>query len=197
MIFIPFLSYAQIGYQITLLNEATGMPRANETVTAEIEILDSKGNTIHSENQRAITNDYGVISLSVGGADTFEKADWQNLPFFISTQIEGIQVGLSQIPSVPVAEYAKVAGPTISIEHLCSKKWEMRMYEETSNTNNDYFLFTPDGYCQYFDFYRDKVDVYTGKYKVWGNSIFIYDENNPQSVRELTYIPFLDCIYDR
>ena len=36
---------AQIGYQVSLLDNATGEPRADETVTVEIAITDSKGKT--------------------------------------------------------------------------------------------------------------------------------------------------------
>ena len=34
---------AQIGYQVSLLDNATGEPRADETVTVEIAITDSNG----------------------------------------------------------------------------------------------------------------------------------------------------------
>ena len=49
---------AQIGYQVSLLNTATGEPRANVTVSAEVTITDSEGNTIHTGTQQATTNDF-------------------------------------------------------------------------------------------------------------------------------------------
>ena len=97
---------AQIGYQVSLLNTATGEPRANVTVSAEVTITDSEGNTIHTGTQQATTNDFGVLSLTVGDAATFANADTGKMPFFIAVSVDGTLIGRSQILSVPVAEVA-------------------------------------------------------------------------------------------
>ena len=107
---ISLYSNAQIGYQVSLLNNATGEPRTDETVTVEIAITDSKGKTICSERKSATTNDFGVLSLTVGNSSTFTDADWSALPFFISATVDGTLIGRSQILNVPVAEYAKQTG---------------------------------------------------------------------------------------
>ncbi len=72
---------AQIGYQVSLLDNATGEPRADETVTVEIAITDSNGKAICSERKSAITNDFGVLSLTVGNSSTFTDADWSTPAF--------------------------------------------------------------------------------------------------------------------
>ena len=72
---ISATAQAQIGYQVSLLNTATGEPRANVTVNAQVTITDSQDNTIYSGSQRATTNDFGVLSLAVGDANTFANAD--------------------------------------------------------------------------------------------------------------------------
>ena len=64
---------AQIGYQVSLLDNATGEPRADETVTVEISLTDSNGKTLCSERKSATTNDFGVLSLTVGNSYTFTK----------------------------------------------------------------------------------------------------------------------------
>ena len=43
---ISTTAQAQIGYQVSLLNTATGEPRANVTVNAQVTITDSQDNTI-------------------------------------------------------------------------------------------------------------------------------------------------------
>ena len=40
---------AQIGYQVALLNTATGKPRAGETVNVAIELTNKKGETFYFE----------------------------------------------------------------------------------------------------------------------------------------------------
>ena len=111
---------AQIGYQVTLLNTATGEPRANETVNVTVEITNSENAVVCTETKSATTNDFGILSVAVGTADTFSKADWTKLPFFISATVDGVMIGKSQLLSVPVAEYAKYTGQ-LSHEFLNGK----------------------------------------------------------------------------
>ncbi len=120
--FSAICSNAQIGYQVSLLNNATGEPRADETVTVEIAITDSNGKAICYERKSATTNDFGVLSLTVGNSSTFTDADWSALPFFISATVDGTLIGRSQILNVPVAEYAKQTG-VLTKEILKSKAW--------------------------------------------------------------------------
>lgn len=101
---------AQIGYQISLLNTATGEPRANETVTVSVTLSNNEGESFYSETKSATTNDFGVLSLSIGNADTFANVDFSKMPFFIEVTANGVMIGKSQILSVPVAEYAKRTG---------------------------------------------------------------------------------------
>ena len=105
---------AQIGYQVSLLNTATGEPRANENVEIIIEITDSEGTSICKETKNATTNDFGVLSLQVGNATTFENVDWSKLPFYVSATVDDILVGKSQILNVPVAEAAKTLVGNVS-----------------------------------------------------------------------------------
>ena len=109
---------AQIGYQVSLLNTATGEPRANVTVNAQVTITDSQDNTIYTGSQQATTNDFGVLSLAVGDASTFANADTGKMPFFISVSVDGTLIGRSQILNVPVAEVANRLKSSFTKEDL-------------------------------------------------------------------------------
>ncbi len=102
---------AQIGYQVSLLNTATGEARANETVTVTVSLSNSAGEIFYSETKQSTTNDFGVLSLTVGNADTFKNVDLSKMPFYIEVTANGVMIGKSQMLSVPVAEVAKKLAP--------------------------------------------------------------------------------------
>ena len=154
---------AQIGYQVSLLDNATGEPRADETVTVEIAITDSNGKAICSERKSAITNDFGVLSLTVGNSSTFTDADWSALPFFISATVDGTLIGRSQILNVPVAEYAKQTG-VLTKEILKSKAWN-GPYGDSYKFNNSTVTYLSD-----VDAQKDRYS-----YFIYGNIVVIHD----------------------
>lgn len=151
-------SYAQIGYQVSLLNSATGEPRANETVSVSVTITNSEDAQIFSSTQSATTNDFGVLSLQIGNSTTFDNVDWSKLPFFISATVDGVMVGKSQILSVPVAEASK-RRVDISLDDLCDKNW---------GDSYMYYRFNRNGTCYLYA----KGDIYSGIYYVSENLIF-------------------------
>ena len=156
---------AQIGYQVSLLDNATGEPRADETVTVEIAITDSNGKAICSERKSATTNDFGVLSLTVGNSSTFTDADWSALPFFISATVDGTLIGRSQILNVPVAEYAKQTG-VLTKEILKSKTWYQNGYKDR------YYTFSDDTVTFHeIDDYEHNSWKY--KYQIDGNNVFM------------------------
>lgn len=101
------MSWAQIGYQVSLLNSATGEPRANETVSVFVQITNSVGESIYGQTQSATTNDFGILSLAIGNANMFNNVDWSKRPLFISATVDGKFLGKTQILTVPVAGYAR------------------------------------------------------------------------------------------
>ena len=156
---------AQIGYQVSLLDNATGEPRADETVTVEIAITDSKGKTLCSERKSATTNDFGVLSLTVGNSSTFTDADWSALPFFISATVDGTLIGRSQILNVPVAEYAKQTG-VLTKEILKSKTWYQNGYKDR------YYTFSDDT-VTFHQISEDGHNSWKYKYQIDGNNVFM------------------------
>ncbi len=158
---------AQIGYQVSLLDNATGEPRADETVTVEIAITDSKGKTLCSERKSATTNDFGVLSLTVGNSSTFTDADWSALPFFISATVDGTLIGRSQILNVPVAEYAKQTG-VLTKEILKSKTWYQNGYKDR------YYTFSDDT-VTFHEIDDYEHNSWKHKYQIDGNNVFMIE----------------------
>ena len=126
-IMFPYVSYAQIGYQVSLLNKTTGKPRANVTVDAEVTITNSDDEEIYKGTQRATSNDLGVVQLKVGNQGTFKDVNWNKLPFFIEVSVDGTVIGKSQILTVPIAEAAKYLAPGIDIDDLVGT-WSWKSY---------------------------------------------------------------------
>ena len=160
---------AQIGYQVSLLNTATGEPRANVTVNAQVTITDSQDNTIYSGSQQATTNDFGVLSLAVGDASTFANADTGKMPFFISVSVDGTLIGRSQILNVPVAEVANKLKSSFTKEDLVGT-WRYDLAGYFTN----YFTFNSDGtftYRTYNQISGELSSQSVGEYKVIGDNI--------------------------
>lgn len=118
---IATVSFAQIGYQVSLLDNATGEPRANETVSCNVELTNSEGGTIYSGTQTVTSNEFGVLSLTIGSSSMFKDMDWTKLPLYVSVTVDGKLIGRSQVLSVPVAEYAKKTG-VLTYENVHSKR---------------------------------------------------------------------------
>lgn len=203
LLFMTTMSYAQIGYQVSLLNTATGEPRANEKVSCVIELKNSEGTVICSETKSATSNDFGVISLTVGNEKTFENMDWSKLPFFVSVTIGGKLIGQSQVLTVPVAEYAKKTG-TLTYENIGEKKVICRY------THMYKIVFKPESQVVE-QFYQNVVEPdgfqlrKTGKYYIDGNNVWAimhYPEEDEWDISRNNvnlfcghYIPEIDTIF--
>ena len=118
---IATVSFAQIGYQVSLLDNATGEPRANETVSCEVTLTNSEGGSIYSGTQTVTSNEFGVLSLTVGNNSMFDNMDWTKLPLYVSVTVDGKLIGKSQVLNVPVAEYAKKTG-VLTYENIGQKR---------------------------------------------------------------------------
>lgn len=184
LLFIATMSYAQIGYQVSLLNTATGEPRANETVSCVIELTNSEGTVICSETKTATSNDFGVISLTVGNERTFENMDWNKLPLFVSVTIDGKLIGQSQVLTVPVAEYAKKTG-TLTYENIGQKRIIGREhFHLTFVPNSHTVIIRVDN--------GDTHRVDEGEYYIDGNAIWIYVDGEVSCGH---YIQEIDAIF--
>lgn len=179
----PVMSSAQIGYQVSLLNTATGEPRANVTVNATVAITNSVGDVIYSGTQSVTSNDFGILQLTVGNEDTFKNVDWSKLPLFIEVSVDGTMIAKSQILSVPVAEVAKQVVGDFTIKDIVGK-WK-------NTDGNKYYVFNEDYTYQiiYKGYYGESI--YRGIYAFKPNGgviVFITGDNEPDDVLDLFFI---------
>ncbi len=123
---------AQIGYQVTVFDEAKKAPKANQAVSATVTITDNSGKVICSDNISGTTDEFGILSMSVGNATTFSNVDWSKLPLWISATVDGVTISKTQILSVPVAEHAKHTGE-LTEDLLCSKTWSGRFSDDSDS----------------------------------------------------------------
>lgn len=173
---------AQMGYQISLLNTATGEPRANETVTVSVSLSNKANEVFYTETKSATTNDFGVLSLSIGNADTFKEVDLSKMPFFIEVTANGVMIGKSQMLSVPMAEVAKRIAPID--KNLILGTWK----GEFGPT----YTFYPNGTIKQIYSYDSGEKIYDGVYVIEGSSVYLYmnggrDTSQKLVFRELKY----------
>ena len=173
---MPSQLRAQIGYQVSLLNTATGEPQANKTVNVNIAITNAEDEIVYTEIQTATTNDFGILSLSVGNENTFKNADWNKLPFYISVTADGTLIGKSQILTVPVAEYAKTAGTVLTKDMLVgtwsnSHTLKSAYGEEEITESYNYVTFNEDGSGTFLTAVDDAAPIL---WKIIGSQVYIY-----------------------
>lgn len=192
---------AQIGYQVSLLNSATGEPRAGETVNVSITLTNSANATIYSQTQSATTNDFGILSLAIGNANTFNNVDWSRLPFFISAYVDGKLIGRSQILTVPVAEYAKKTkyaqySGTADYAHKTGVLTKA-LLEGTWIGGSYAYTFDADSNCVQ-TFHDNPSYVNRLKYSIDGNHVYVYNNKDKEEgfVNILHYIPEIGKLGD-
>ena len=187
-------SSAQIGYQVSLLNSATGEPRIAETVEVKITLTNNEGTIIHEETQTETTNDFGILSLAIGNSTTFDDVDWTKLPFFISVSVDGKLVGKSQVLTVPVAEYAKKTG-TLTKELLCSKNWKCEYYMEESIV----YVFFPNNTGKWYrtpETGSAEKDGDSFSYFIVGNDVVIFSDTDTCYGKRFIYVKEKNALVD-
>ena len=162
-----FGASAQIGYQVAVVDQATGEPKVNASVSVTVTITDNAGAEITKTTQSATTNDFGVVSLQIGSESTFADTDWSKLPLWISATVDDVSLGKTQILTVPVAEHAKHTG-SLTVEKLVG--------EWTCNTKTNITVkitFSSTG--SYTEVYADPISGYVettkGTYVIDGNLV--------------------------
>ena len=122
LLFISTLSVAQINYQ-ALIKDSNGNVLTNNQVKFKFTLMEnsSTSSPVYVEEHTVITPQSGVVNLSIGAGDvssgSFSAIDWSN-EVYIKEELDigsGYEdMGTKQIASVPVAEYAKSSGSSIS-----------------------------------------------------------------------------------
>ncbi len=182
---IATIAQAQMSYQVSLLNTATGEPRANVTVNAGVTITNSANEQVYTTQQSATSNDLGILQLIVGNAETFKNLDTGKLPLFIEVTVDGITIGKSQIMTVPAAEVATTLKSSFTKEDLIGT-WSGRTIYESGGEDVHVLLFSQDKVklTEYGAYYsngvrKEYVNVgYIADYEVEGNNIYIFVEGS-------------------
>lgn len=161
---IASLANAQIGYQVAVVDQATGEPKANTAVSITVTITDNAGSVIESSSQSATTNDFGVISLQIGNESTFANTDWTKLPLWISATVDGVSLGKTQILTVPVAEHAKHTGELTP--EILAGTWRHSTAGDTIT-----ITFTSDGAFTWVYSEKGYTQTARGTYEIDGNFV--------------------------
>jgi trimeric autotransporter adhesin len=97
-----------------ILRDASGAIITSTPVSLTLSILQGSvtGSPVYSEMHNTTSNGQGLINLEVGSVSPadFEEIDWSSGPYFIKIEVDGIEMGTSQLLSVPYALYAKSSG---------------------------------------------------------------------------------------
>ncbi len=103
---------ASFKYQ-AVLRDISGNVKANADVSIDIAILQgsASGSQVFIETHNVTTNEFGLVNLEIGFKNPkgFSDIDWSVGPYFIKISVDNIEMGTSQLLSVPYALYAKTA----------------------------------------------------------------------------------------
>ncbi|MES2447374.1 MAG: hypothetical protein V4546_09345 [Bacteroidota bacterium] len=130
-IFVTFFSYVSVAQQINQINyqgvarKADGSPVAEQNVTLRLSIHDGGANSpvVYSETRTILTNKFGLFTTIIGssGASSqtgnFSTIIWATGNKFLQVEIDPtggnsfLNMGTSQLQSVPYAIYASQAAP--------------------------------------------------------------------------------------
>jgi hypothetical protein len=105
-------SPAQISYQ-AILRDAGGAAISDSYKAFKFSILQGSptGTTVYWEIQAVTTNSFGLVNLKIGSVRPgIETIDWSAGPYYLKVEVDAVEMGTTQIISVPYALYAQKAG---------------------------------------------------------------------------------------
>ncbi|TFH24530.1 MAG: hypothetical protein E4H10_10515 [Bacteroidia bacterium] len=105
-------------YQAYLRN-ADGTIRGSEFVTLQLKIVQGSvnGATVYTEVHNTSTNAHGLVSVTVGRGSTssnMSAVQWGNGPYFLNIIVNGVNLGTTELLSVPFALYANESRDSFS-----------------------------------------------------------------------------------
>jgi Cu/Ag efflux protein CusF len=99
---------AMFSYQAVIRNSESEL-LVNEDVNITVEIIKSSfdGDVVFSEEHQTTTNNYGLVSLKIGSVSPLNGIDWGADVYFVRISVDDVEMGTSQLLSVPYAMHAK------------------------------------------------------------------------------------------
>ena len=117
IIAVSLMAQAPLSFKYqAVLRDARGNIKSNTKATVAIDILQGSTNgiSVYKESNDVTTDSYGLINLEIGKGGSqvgsVNGIDWSTGPYFIKISVDGIEMGTSQLLSVPYALYAQTAG---------------------------------------------------------------------------------------
>ena len=120
---LPFIGFAQsvpqgINYQ-AVARDANGDVMMNQVLTIQFSIISDIINSTISwqETHQDTTNDYGLFTAIIGqgattnggSSATFDVIDWASSTHFLKVEMNGVDMGTTQLMSVPYSIYTETA----------------------------------------------------------------------------------------
>jgi hypothetical protein len=105
-----------------IVRDNLGNPLTNQAVSFRFSIIQGNvtGSVAYSETHNAVTDQFGQVSLIIGNgliiAGVFSMINWGGDSYFLKVELDKtggtsyVEMGISQLLSVPYALYAKTAG---------------------------------------------------------------------------------------
>lgn len=125
LILISTIIFAQnvpqgINYQ-AVARDASGAELTNQALTIQLSIISDTSSTAISwqETHAVNTNNFGLfsvvigqgVSTGVGSSSTFDVVNWGSSSHYIKIEINGVDMGTTQLMSVPYSLYSSNPGP--------------------------------------------------------------------------------------
>ncbi|MEQ8417653.1 MAG: hypothetical protein RIB71_24430 [Imperialibacter sp.] len=108
-----------------VIRDSDGKPMGNASLSIQLGILkgDFSGDIVYQEIHSTASSEFGTVSLPVGNGEIlsgeFSSIEWGDDLFFLKVEIklsgdsDFVEIGTTQILSVPIALYAKRSGDNI------------------------------------------------------------------------------------
>lgn len=113
----------QFKYQ-AVLRDASGNIIASQPKTIVIDILQGSqtGASVFTETHNVTTSTQGLINITIGSvkADVLQQISWGTNSYFIRITVDGVEMGTSQLLSVPYSLYSKEA-QTVNYNNVTNK----------------------------------------------------------------------------
>ncbi len=115
MVILPAQTPYLFNYQ-AVVRDGSGEPKINEPVEVQIEILlgNHNGEVVFSEIHSTETNEFGLVTLQVGSQESMDAMSWGDGEHFIRLHVNGNEMGVSQLLSVPYALHALQSADSFS-----------------------------------------------------------------------------------
>jgi hypothetical protein len=114
---MPFSANGQspqlISYQAILRStDGTPMKDASVAIKFTIRKTSSSGTDVYTETHSTTTNSFGLVNLNIGSGTTtgsMADIDWSAGPFFLKVDVNGSEMGITQLVSTPYSLYSQKA----------------------------------------------------------------------------------------